>query len=78
VSRASASWRAASRSPAAGDGEYAFDRILEETSACYLLGVEPADSDREGKPHTLTVRSTARDVTVRGRSWVVVPRPASL
>ena len=34
-----------------GSGEYAFDRVLREISAYYMLGVEPADEDRDGRPH---------------------------
>ena len=58
-----------------GGGEFAFDRILRETSARYLLGVEPDEADRDGKPRTLTVRvkDLARGAAVRARSWVVVP-----
>jgi hypothetical protein len=63
----------------AGAGEYAFDRVLRETSAYYLLGVEPAESDRDGRTHTLKVRVNRRgDMTVRNRTVVVIPqRPAA-
>jgi tetratricopeptide (TPR) repeat protein len=62
-----------------GSGEFAFDRILGETSAYYLLGVEPDDSDRDGRPRQLTVRVNAgqRGVSARARSWVMVPRPGA-
>ncbi len=56
------------------DGASAFDRLLRETSAYYLLGVEVADRDRDGKTHELKVRVDAANATTRGRSWVVVPR----
>jgi hypothetical protein len=54
----------------------AFDRILKETSAYYLLGVEPDESDRDGKPRPLAVKveSAERGTTVRARQWVVVPK----
>jgi VWFA-related protein len=56
-----------------GGGEFAFDRVLRETSAYYLLGVEPAEVDRDGKPHELKVKVGSRGATVRNRQWVVVP-----
>jgi VWFA-related protein len=57
-----------------GDGAPAFGRIVTEMSAYYLLGVEPADVDRDGRAHQLRVKVRQRDAVVRGRSWVVVPR----
>ena len=56
-----------------GDGSLEFDRILKETSAYYLLAVEPADADRDGRVHPMQVKVNGRGLTVRGRSWVVVP-----
>ncbi len=56
-----------------GGGEGALDRVLRETSSHYLLGVEPDDADRDGKLRELRVRVGQRGVTVRSRSWVVVP-----
>lgn len=58
-----------------GGGEFAFDRILKETSAHYLLGVQPDASDRDGKPRSLKVKleSGVRGTIVRARPWVVVP-----
>jgi VWFA-related protein len=58
-----------------GGGEFAFDSVLRETSSYYLLGVEPQDSDRDGRPRELRVRANVkdRDVSVRARSWVTVP-----
>ena len=63
-----------------GGGEFAFDRILCETSAYYLLGVEPDARDRDGRPHQLRVKVTRRGVIVRSRTWVTLPKtnpPAS-
>ncbi|HUF46419.1 MAG TPA: hypothetical protein VMM93_01325 [Vicinamibacterales bacterium] len=57
----------------AGTGDYAFERVLRETSAFYLLGVEPASNDRDGRPHRVTVRVNRRDAVVRSRAWVVIP-----
>jgi VWFA-related protein len=57
-----------------GGGEYAFDRILNEISAYYLLGVEPADEDRDGRTHEIKVKTTQKNVVLRGRHWVMVPK----
>ena len=56
-----------------GTADFAFDRILRETSAYYLLGVEPAADDRDGQPRKLGVKVKKRGVSVRSRQWVVVP-----
>lgn len=57
------------------DGAYAFDRLRRETSAYYLVGVEVADRDRDGKVHAVTVKTSAPGATVRARSWVMIPKP---
>ena len=57
-----------------GTGTFAFDRILTETSAYYLLGVAPEDVDRDGRPRRLNVKVKQGGITVRARAWVVVPR----
>jgi VWFA-related protein len=56
-----------------GNGEYAYDRLLTELSAYYLLGVEPAEADRDGRAHAIKVKVAQRDATVHARSWVLVP-----
>ncbi len=56
-----------------GTANFAFDRILRETSAYYLLGVEPAPADRDGRPRKLDVKVKRRGVSIRSRQWVVVP-----
>lgn len=56
-----------------GGGESAFDRVLRESAAYYLLGVEPAEEDRDGKPRELKVKVDRRGGTVRSRQWVLVP-----
>jgi VWFA-related protein len=56
-----------------GTANFAFDRILRETSAYYLLGVEPAPADRDGRPRKLDVKVKRHGVSVRSRQWVVVP-----
>jgi VWFA-related protein len=57
-----------------GSGEQALDRVLLETSAYYMLGVEPAESDRDGHTHQLKVKVDQRGATVRSRTWVLVPK----
>lgn len=57
-----------------GSGERALDRVLRETSSFYLLGVEPANMDRDGRTHRLNVKVNQRGATVRSRQWVVLQR----
>jgi len=57
-----------------GAGEYAFDRVLREISAYYMLGVEPADEDRDGKMHEIKVRTNQKNLIMRGSRWVLVPK----
>jgi VWFA-related protein len=56
-----------------GNGDSAFERILRETSAYYLLGVEPRAADRDGRPRKLKVKVNRSGVSVRSRQWVVIP-----
>lgn len=58
----------------AGTGDTAFDRVLLETSAYYLLGVEPQPSDRDGRPHSISVSVRTRGAQVRSRARVLIPR----
>jgi len=58
----------------AGTGDTAFERVLRENSAYYLLGVEPAPEDRDGEAHAIRVRVRLRGVTVRSRAQAIVPR----
>jgi len=57
-----------------GGGEVALNRVLRETSSHYLLGVEPADTDRDGSLRELRVKVGQSGSTIRARSWVVVPK----
>jgi VWFA-related protein len=59
-----------------GNGETSFNRILGELSSYYLLGVEPADLDRDGRTHEISVKTTEPNVTIRGRRWVTIPKRA--
>ena len=58
----------------AGSGDSAFTRVLREASAYYVLGVETAAEDRDGKPHSLRLGVTRRGATIRVRSHVLIPR----
>lgn len=61
-----------------GNAGPAFDRVLAETNSYYLLGVESTPQDLDGRPRQLKVQVRDRTASVRGRSWLVVPkrRPA--
>lgn len=56
-----------------GGEDRAFDRILRETSAYYLLAVEPTDDDRDGRLHYITVKTSVRGAEVRARRTVIIP-----
>jgi len=58
-----------------GQANYAFDRVLRESSGYYLLGVEPATEDGDGVARELKVRvnTKTKGLTVRSRQWVVMP-----
>jgi len=56
-----------------GNATSALARIRNELSSYYLLGVEPADEDRNGRTHEVAVKTTQANVTVRGRRWVMIP-----
>ena len=58
---------------AVGNASPALTRIQTELSSYYLLGVEPADEDRDGRTHEVAVKTTQSNVTVRGRRWVMIP-----
>lgn len=51
---------------------FAFERVASETSGHYLLGLEPARRDRDGKPHDIEVKVTRRGVDVRARRQFVM------
>ncbi len=58
----------------AGTPASVFDRVLRETKAYYVLGVEPADEDRDGKSHYIRVKTTAKHADVRSRVQVFIPQ----
>ncbi|MFO7695196.1 MAG: VWA domain-containing protein [Vicinamibacterales bacterium] len=53
--------------------DLAFERVLRETAAAYLLGVEPIEGDRDGKAHRISVKVKSPGAEVRSRREVVVP-----
>jgi VWFA-related protein len=55
----------------AGTGELVFDRLLRETSAYYLLGVEPTDKDWDGRTLLVSVKTTVKGATVRALKQVI-------
>jgi VWFA-related protein len=55
----------------------AIARMMRETSAYYLLGVEVEDADRDGRSHRIQVKVSQRGSQVRNRASVVVPRKPS-
>ncbi|HEX6322361.1 MAG TPA: VWA domain-containing protein [Vicinamibacterales bacterium] len=52
----------------------ALERILSETSAYYLLGVEPPAEFRDGKLHRIQVKVKQGGTQVRSRSSVIIPK----
>ena len=55
-----------------------FDRVVTELSGSYLLGVEVAPADRDGRTHSVDVRVNRRGMEVRARKRYLIeePRPA--
>jgi VWFA-related protein len=49
-------------------------RVLRETSATYILGVEVRPEDRDGKDHFIRLNVKQRGVTLRYRRVVNIPR----
>jgi VWFA-related protein len=58
--------------------DFAIERLMRETSAYYLLGVEVDDADRNGEAHRIEVKVNQRGANVRNRAVVTIPkRPGS-
>jgi VWFA-related protein len=57
-----------------GNAAPALARIQNELSSYYLLGVEPAEEDRDGRTHEVAVKLTRSNATIRGRRWVRIPK----
>jgi VWFA-related protein len=61
-----------------GNPDAAFDRVLRETAAHYLLGVDGRDDYGDGMPHTIRVSVNRRGARVRSRTQLIVrPEPAT-
>lgn len=54
-----------------GTGDLAFGRVLRETMAYYLLGVEPTPDDWDGKKLVVQVKARAKGATVRALREVI-------
>ena len=50
--------------------QFILDRLRNEISAHYMLGVEPAERDRDGRPHQIRVQVGRQNVQVRARRQV--------
>jgi VWFA-related protein len=57
-----------------GGEDRAFRRILRETSAYYLLAVEPSADDRDGRMHYISVKTSVKGAEVRARRTVIIPK----
>ena len=60
-----------------GTGDSVFERIASQTSAFYLLGVEEAAGDRDGKRHRIDVEVRRRGVTLHSRRAFVLSSAAA-
>jgi hypothetical protein len=54
--------------------DFAIARMMRETSAYYLLGVEVEPADRDGRSHRIQVKVNQRGSLVRNRASVVIPK----
>lgn len=54
--------------------DFAVARVLRESSAYYLLGVEVQEADRDGRAHLIQVKTNKGGSNVRGRPSVVIPK----
>lgn len=58
-----------------GSAETAFGRVLRESAAHYVIGVDADRNDRSGRSQQLEVRVKRQDVEVRARPLITFPRP---
>jgi VWFA-related protein len=61
-----------------GAGEGAFARIASELAGYYLLGIEPADDDRTGRPREIRVTVARPGAVVRARRSFVMSDDAAV
>jgi VWFA-related protein len=54
--------------------DFAIDRLMRETAAFYLLGVEVQEADRTGQPQRIEVKVNQRGANVRNRAMVTIPK----
>jgi VWFA-related protein len=54
--------------------DFAVARVVRESAAYYLLGVEVQDADRDGRTHLIQVKTNKGGTNVRSRPNVVIPR----
>ena len=66
-----------SRFRVVGTGEGVFARVARELSGHYLIGIEPTDTDRDGRPHRLNVEVRRADLSVRARSQFTIDAAAT-
>jgi VWFA-related protein len=52
-----------------------FDRVITELSGSYLLGIDVAEADRDGRPHLVDVKVNRPGVEVRARKRYVIEPP---
>ena len=64
--------------PVPAGPDKALQRVLSETSAYYLLGVEPPAEFRDGQTHRITVRVRQGGTQVRSRNTVLIPKAPGL
>jgi VWFA-related protein len=60
--------------PVHASPDAALKRMLSETSAYYLLGVEPLPDHRDGQVHRISVKVKQGGTQVRARSSVLIPK----
>jgi VWFA-related protein len=59
----------------AGSGDNYFNRVLKETSAYYVLGVQPEPADRDGRAHFIRVKTVdVKNATLHFRTQVTIPK----
>lgn len=56
-----------------GDADRYFARVATELSAAYVLGIEVAPGDRDGRPHRVAVKVSRPGLDVHGRKQYVIP-----
>jgi VWFA-related protein len=57
--------------------DFAVDRMMRETAAYYLLGVQVEDADRTGQSQRIEVKVNQRGASVRNRAQVVIPKKSA-